>query len=289
MSLHRRHLLAGLAAAAGTAVALPAVAQISLGSLIEGAVSTVGALSTGESDEIELGETYYEGYLEKSGGAYDDSDAQEALRAFAQPLLAAAERRSLAWEITLVDNDQVNAWALPGGKLAINSALVRHAVAPDELAAVIAHEIGHADLAHGLSQIQNQALFTTIGGLGKEALAGWMGGGALGGAVLSALEGPLYGMILSGYSRAHEFEADAHILKMFSKTGHDPALADDFFRTLMRLHPPGSSTTSLFSTHPGTQERIDKIEQAAALVSRSGSARHQGWNELKELFPTPAA
>jgi predicted Zn-dependent protease len=288
MSVDRRSLLAGLAAAGTATLAAPALAQFNLGSLIEGAVSTVGALSSGETDEIELGETYYEDYLEKSGGAHEDDGAQEALRAFAAPLLAAATRRSLPWEITLVDNKDVNAWALPGGKLAINSALVRHCVTPDELAAVIAHEIGHADLAHGLSQIQNKALFTTIGGIGKEALSGWVGGGALGGTVLSALEGPLYGMILSGYSRAHEFEADAHILKMFATTGHDPALADDFFRTLLRLHPPGAGTTSLFSTHPGTQERIARIEQAAAAMRRSGSPRLTGWKDLKAMFPTPA-
>lgn len=285
MPLNRRSLLAGLAAA-GTTAALPALAQFSLGNLMQGAANMVGAYAAGEGDEIKLGETYYQDYLKKSGGAHPDRNAQEALRRFAAPLLAAAERRSLPWEITLVDNQQVNAWALPGGKLAINSALVRHAASPDELASVIAHEIGHADKGHGLAQIRNQALITTVGGLGKEALGAWLGGGALGGQVLSALEGPLYSMILSGYSRANEFEADAHILALFERTGYDPAKADDFFRTLMRLHPQGSETTSLFSTHPGTQERIDRIEQAAARLAKpSRGTQPAGWSELKALFP----
>lgn len=289
MMLHRRSLLAGIAAAGATA-ALPAFAQFNLNDLVQGAASMVGAFSAGEADEIKLGETYYRDYVRKSGGAHADRNAQEALRKFAEPLLAAAERRSLPWEITLIDNAQVNAWALPGGKLAINSALVRHAASPDELASVIAHEIGHADRGHGLSQIRNQTLLTTVGGLGKEVLSGWLGGGTLGGQVLSALEAPLYSMILSGYSRTNEFEADSHILATFEKTGHDPAKADDFFRTLIRLHPQGSDTTSLFSTHPGTRERIDRIEQAAARLGRpSRTARDSGWQELKAKFPVPAA
>lgn len=282
--------MAGLAATTAS-VALPAHAQFSLGSLVNSATQVIGAYTAGEGDEIKMGQSFYAESLGKSGGAYADRNAQEALRKFAQPLMAAAERKSLPWEITLVDNKQVNAWALPGGKMAVNTELVRQCQHPDELASVIAHEIGHADNGHGLSQIRNQALLTSVGGLGKEALSGWLGGGALGGDVLTALEGPLYGMILTGYSRIHEFEADAHILKIFERTGNDPARADDFFRTLMRIYPASASeTTSLFSTHPGTQERIARIEEAAARQGRSSRTdTAPGWVELKQFFPTPKA
>ncbi len=285
MTISRRTLLL---AAAGAATALPARAQFNLGSLISGATQVIGAYAAGEGDEIKMGESFYPEYLTKSGGTYPDRNAQEALRKFAQPILAAADRKSLPWEVTLVDNKQVNAWALPGGKIAVNSELVRQCAHPDELASVIAHEVGHADHGHSLSQIRNQALITSVGGLGKEALSGWLGGGALGGEVLTALEGPLYTMILTGYSRANEFEADSHILKIFQQTGHDPERADDFFRTLLKLHPEGSATTSLFSTHPGTTERIAKIEEASARVSRPArTASSPGWSELKALFPSP--
>ncbi|MBX9635613.1 MAG: M48 family metallopeptidase, partial [Magnetospirillum sp.] len=268
---------------------LPARAQFNLGSLVNSATQVIGAYTAGEGDEIKMGESFYPDTLKKSGGAYADRNAQEALRKFAQPLMAAAERTALPWEITLVDNKQVNAWALPGGKMAVNSELVRQCQHPDELASVIAHEIGHADHGHSLSQIKNQALLSSVGGLGKEALSGWLGGGVLGGEVLTALEGPLYNMVLTGYSRTHEFEADAHILKIFQKTGNDPARADDFFRTLLRLYPDSASeTTSLFSTHPGTQERIARIEAAAAQQGKSARAvTAPGWAELKQMFPTP--
>lgn len=287
--LSRRSFLAALSGSAALS-AVPAQAQFSLGNLINAASNVVGAYASGEGDEIKMGQTYYQDYLKKSGGAYDDRNAQEALRKFAQPLLAAADRKGLPWEVTLVRNDQVNAWALPGGKIAVHSELVRQCAHPDELAAVLAHEIGHADRGHSLAQIQNQALISSVGGLGKEALSSWTGGGPLGTEVLNALEGPLYGMILTGYSRTHEFEADAHILHIFQQTGNDPAHADDFFRTLLRLNPESSTaTTSLFSTHPGTTERIARIEEAARGVRPSRTAGAAGWDELKQIFPTPKA
>jgi beta-barrel assembly-enhancing protease len=284
----RRTLLAGLGATAAMA-ALPARAQLNLGNLLNAATQVVGAYTSGEADEIKMGQSFYGDYLTKSGGAYDDRNAQEALRKFAQPILAAADRKALPWEVTVVDSKDVNAWALPGGKIAVNSALISQCNHPDELASVIAHEVGHADRGHSLQQIRNQALLTSVGGLGKEALSGWIGGaGTLGGEVLTALEGPLYSMILTGYSRDHEFEADAHILHIFQQTGHDPGRADDFFRTLMRVYPESASqTTSLFSTHPGTQERIARIETAATRMERpSRAATAPGWAELKQIFPT---
>lgn len=287
--LSRRSVVAALSGAAALS-ALPARAQFNLGNLVNTATQVVGAYAAGEGDEIKMGETYYQDYLQKSGGAYPDRNAQEALRTFAQPLLAAADRRSLPWEITLVSNNQVNAWALPGGKIAVHSELVRQCAHPDELASVIAHEIGHADKGHSLAQIQNQALVSTVGGMGKEALSGWLGGAGLGAEVLSALEGPLYTMVLTGYSRTHEFEADSHILQVFQKTGNDPARADDFFRTLLRLTSESATeTTSLFSTHPGTRERIARIEDAARGQRSSRTASTAGWAELKQLFPTPKA
>ncbi len=292
MTISRRLVLGGLGVGLA-ASAMPARAQFSLGNLVNQASKVASAYTTGEDDEIKMGQNFYGSYLSKSGGVVDNGDAQNALRQFAQPIFAAADRRNLPWEITLVKNNDVNAWALPGGKIAINSALVSQCSHPDELASVIAHEVGHADYGHSLSQIRNQALISSVGGLGKEALSNWMGGaGGLGAEVLSALEEPLYNMAMTGYSRSHEFEADSHILKIFQKTGNNPDRADDFFQRLMQIYPESANeaTTSLFSTHPGTRDRIAKLEQAAAKLSRPNSeAPAPGWAALKEMYPTPKA
>ena len=286
--MHRRTLLTGLAATSAL-ISLPAYAQFNMDSLMQGAAKLGSAYFASEGDEIQLGENYYQPLLQKSGGAYPDRNAQDALQRFAAPLTAAADRKNLPWEVTLVSSDQVNAWALPGGKLAINSELVKQCANPNELASVIAHEVGHADKGHSMQQMRNESLLTTLGGLGKEAVSAWLGGGGLTGQVMSALEAPLYTMVLNGYSRKNEFEADQHILSVFSRTGYDPTKADDFFRTLMRIYPQSASdTTSLFSTHPGTQERISKIEASAKKIPRPAKAPSpSGWAELKSILPTP--
>jgi predicted Zn-dependent protease len=283
----RRAVIAGMASFAAT----PVLADFNLQSVIGGAAQVVGALSVSEEDEIKIGQTHYPEYLTKSGGIYPDRNAQESLRRFSQPFLSSSPRTKLPWEVTLVSNNQVNAWALPGGKIAVNSELVRYCDDPAELGSVIAHEIGHAEKSHGVQQMRNQAFLGAAGGVTKQLIASWLGAaGPLTSEVLSALEGPLYGLVLSGYSRGNEFEADSHILDTFRKTGQDPRKASTFFNTLLKLYPQSeSATTSLFSTHPGTRDRIAKInEQASKLPAPSRTDIPPGWSELKAMFPTPA-
>ncbi|MGB0671989.1 MAG: M48 family metallopeptidase [Rhodospirillales bacterium] len=298
-STSRRSVLAltGGAAAtlAGASLAPPAFAfDLLKGSGLQGLTQSAGTIAQGfmlsEGDEIQMGKTYYPEYLTKSGGAYDNANAQAALKAFAEPLIATSARKDLPWEITLVKNDAVNAWALPGGKLAINSGLVHYSTDPNQLASVIAHEIGHAELSHGLQQMKTQAFMSGLSQAGQLAIAATLGAAApLTNQVFGALQGPLFNLINAGYSREREFQADNHILDVFTKTGNDPAKADDFFRTLLKLYPPSdSSTTSLFSTHPGTQDRINKIEARASSMKAGGASSDKNFAALKDILPTPS-
>jgi beta-barrel assembly-enhancing protease len=243
-----------------------------------------------EKDEIQMGNTYYDQYIEQGGGRYSDTKMQEALKKFAQPLIATSDRKALAWDIVLLKSDEVNAWALPGGKMAVNSGLLNYVKDPDELASVIAHEIGHVEKSHGIDQMKTDTFMKSIGGLGKQVLASYGGSaGAMSSELLSSLEGPVYEMINSGYSQKREFEADAHILSVFNKVGLDAKKADDFFVTLNKLYPSDTDiTTSLFSTHPGTVERIKTLEQLATKQSQvpEKKSSYPGWNALKEQFPT---
>lgn len=285
----RRGIVAGLGAA-GALVALPAWAGFGLDSLIQGAAPALQGLMLGEDDEIKLGETYYESYIEKGGGRYPDRNAQEALKAFAAPFIATSTRERFEWDITLLRSKDVNAWAIPGGKLAINSELVRYVDDPAELGSVISHEIGHADLSHGIQQMRTQGFMQSLGALGVQLLTAYAGQAApLTGELLNALQGPVFQMINAGYSRTHEFEADNHILGVFEKTGMDPTKASIFFQTLQKLYPQNSDvTTSLFSTHPGTQARIEALDtKAASLAKPKPRDLPPGWGALKEMFPTP--
>lgn len=282
--------------AAGTATSLLAArsaeAQFSLfdiPSLLGSTLNVLKGMSLNERDEIQMGQHYYGRFIAESGGIYRNSAAQRALRDFAEPLFRTSRRPALPWEITLLDDDTVNAWALPGGKLAVNKGVLRYAAEPDELAAVIAHEIGHAELSHVLGQMKTEAFARGVGQVGMQALSAY--GGAAGGltaSVLDALEGPIFKTVTSGYSQSAEFEADAHILTVFGATGYAPQKASRIFATLLQLVPPhAKETSSLFASHPGTRQRIAKLDEKAATMQAIAIApQSAGWPGLKATFPT---
>ena len=307
-NFHRRALLTG-AAAAGALGATSALAQIpnlsgftnnaNLNKALDlaGQVGNVVAgMKISEVDEIAMGTGYYDRFIDQSGGYYNDRAAQAALRRFAEPLIGTSKRAALQWDVSLLDNETVNAWALPGGKLGVHKGLIRYTATPEELAAVLSHEIGHAELRHGVAQIKNKSFVQGMGGIAKQQIVervGRSGAGAAGAfltrEVLSAFEGPIYDMITSGYSQNLEYAADGHIVGLFDTVGFDTSRATVFYNTMLRLVPPGTkATTSLYATHPGTKDRITRLQKliAADKAKSSPAASHPGWAELKQAFPT---
>lgn len=302
----RRRILGGIAAAAATATAAPAAAQfggffggdggtgLDLNRIISGASNLFEALTLGESDEIKMGLALYPRLIDISGGTYRNTGAQTALQRFAAPLFATSKRPRLPWEVVILNDNTLNAWALPGGKIAVNRGLLRYTVDSDELAAVLSHEIGHAEKSHVLAEMKNQKFTQGLTDAGRAAISAKTGAsgaaGLLANEVLDQLEGPMLQLVSTGYSRSHEDEADRHILTVFGNTGYDPHKAANFFRTLLRIIPESATgTTSLFSTHPVTRERIAAIEGAAqSMPSPAAPAPAEGYAELKRTFPTRA-
>lgn len=262
---------------------------INLNNLFSGVKSLFDSMTMGEADEIRIGETLYPRFIDRMGGVYRNRRLQVSLRNFAEDMFKVTERSNLEWEITLLNDNTVNAWVLPGGKVAINKGLLRYVNDEAELAAVIGHEIGHAELSHGLSQMRSENFTKGLSSLSREALASQVGADRLvTDQLIDLLEAPLLEMVTTGYSEDREFEADLHLLKVFEKTGHDPSKAANFFRVLLEIMPKGTEdTTSLFSTHPGTEERIERIEEAANNVSvGSKEINRTAFADLKRTFPT---
>jgi beta-barrel assembly-enhancing protease len=291
-STSRRCLIGAAALGAGTLAALPAAAQSRLNQLFNIGGDLMRALQMNEPDEFAIGRDLYGAMIQQSGGAYRSRAIQAAIQRFAQPLFQTSARSGFQWEITVVEDDSVNAWALPAGKLAINKGLLRYVASEHELAAVIAHEIGHAELSHHLQAMRRENFTQAMTAAGRDVLTtGLRGpGGALTAAGIDALRAPMHGLIRTGYGREAEREADLHILTVFRRTGHDPAGATAFFRTMLELVPVGSEgTTSLFSTHPGTEARIAELERASAGAPRiagGNRATAAAFAEIKETFPT---
>jgi len=293
----RRKLLGGLVAVAGAGYAAPARAQFSLfgvdvGNVARSLQNIFEGLSLNEEQEIEMGQKLYPRLLGMSGGPYKSGRLQAAVGEIFEPLRASTERAHLPWEITVVNDNTVNAWALPGGKLAVNKGLLRYIDSEDELAGVLAHEMGHAELSHAIREMRKEKFHKGLSGLAREGIAsqaGRMGGaGLLTSQALNLLAGPMFDMVRSGYAKSSEHEADQHILTVFATSGHDPVKAVNIFRTLLELVPADSQyTTSLYNSHPGTQERIAKILDAAASAPPP-KPRPPGtaYASIKESFPT---
>jgi beta-barrel assembly-enhancing protease len=246
----------------------------------------------GEDDELQFAETLYPKFLERSSGIYPNDRVQAAIRRFAAPIFATTKRSRFSWDIAVTNDNSVNAWAAPGGKLAINKGLLRYLAEPSELAAVIAHEMAHAEFSHGLEIMKKKKFSDGLSEAVGAAIAQQQGGGMAGSMVsqkaMEKLEGPIYKLVTSGYSQDFESAADAHIMTVFRSTGHDPSQAANPFKILLAVTPEDESAiNSLLSSHPETRERIAAIEQMAAGLAKPAAAVPQdGFSEIKQSFPT---
>jgi predicted Zn-dependent protease len=160
------------------------------------------------------------------------------------------------WEFNLVEDEQVNAWCMPGGKVVVYTGILP--VTQDEtgLAVVMGHEIAHAIAEHG-NERMSQQLLQQAGAVGlmvamndepAETQAMWL-------AVYGV--GTTVGIMLP-YSRTHESEADHLGLIFMAMAGYDPHAAPDFWRR-MAAGKQGGSPPEFLSTHPSDQTRINDI------------------------------
>ena len=177
------------------------------------------------------------------------------------------------WEMNVIRSDELNAWAMPGGKMAVYSGLVEKLhLTDDELAAVIGHEMTHALREHSKAQV-GQQLLTGIGmQLGGSILAQNSNISAdtlqMGSALLSE-----YG-ISKPFSRQHETEADIGGLMLMAAAGYNPQAAPVVWQ---KMEQAGSSgMPSFLSTHPSGADRIQVLQQylpeAMAIYQGGGRA-----------------
>lgn len=155
-----------------------------------------------------------------------------------------------------------NAVALPGGTIIVTDQLIRLARSDDEIAGVLAHEIGHVESRHSLQQIYRAlgiaALATLIGGDGGQLVNDAVNQAAL--------------LQSFAYSREFEVEADARSVAIMLAAGRDPVAFVDLLDRLT-ADAPGARETGYFSTHPGTSDRRDAVLRAAQAL---GWCQHCG-------------
>jgi len=289
-----RRTAMGLMAAVGVLLPSTAHAQfdISIGGFGTDDLRNIGKMLKGlnldEEDEIRLGNDYFGAMVDISGGAYANRSVQADMERFAAPLFETSERPAFSWEVVVLDDNSLNAWAMPGGKVGVNKGLLRYVDNEHELAAVLAHEVGHVEKSHALEEMKKKSFVDGMSGVAQKTMVSTLEGDAAAAAgVGSALVAmPLLRMVTQGYARGSEEEADQHIGTVFNRTGHDIQKGAQIYQTLLETIPKKSKgRTSLFAGHPDTKKRYEAVMSLSGGGSGVGAGA-DAFASMKKPFPT---
>lgn len=163
------------------------------------------------------------------------------------------------WEFNLVEDPNVNAFAMPGGKVVVYTGILPVTQNEAGLATVMGHEIAHVFAKHGAERMSQQ-LLTQLGGVALSTALKNQPEATQTIFTSAFTVGSQVGILLP-YSRKHEYEAD-HLGTIFmAMAGYDPHEAVSFWQRMAALKGEGSSTSAFLSTHPADASRIKKLEE----------------------------
>jgi predicted Zn-dependent protease len=171
------------------------------------------------------------------------------------------------YHFMVLDSDEVNALAAPGGMIFLTKGLLKRCPDEETLAVILAHEVGHVAAKHGLQSIKKSRLVDAFKLLGSAAVDKY------GPAELSQLTDVFEGvlgdiaesLVERGYDRKYEYEADELGLKTALAAGYDPTGLVRFLRTMVG-DKSGGSDKGWFKTHPTPEQRIDRADKATAAM-----------------------
>ncbi|MFZ9088748.1 MAG: M48 family metallopeptidase [Planctomycetaceae bacterium] len=234
-------------------------------------------LLTSEQRENEMGLQAW-GEILKDEKVSANKAWEQMVRRVGQRIAAVAGRSDFQWEFQVIESDTMNAFCLPGGKVAIYTGILP--VCRDEagLAVVMSHEVGHAIARHGGERMSYQ----TAQNLGKTAI----------GMVMQNQEeqkqqivltaygaASQYGVILP-YSRRHELEADEIGLQLMAEAGYDPSVAPEFWERFSSMKQ-GDAPMEFLSTHPSDARRAAALRELlpSAMNAYKSAAEQYGSGE----------
>lgn len=162
------------------------------------------------------------------------------------------------WEVNVITEDQVNAWAMPGGKIAVYSGLIdKLQLTDDELAAILGHEIAHALREHSREQVSQQAATGLVVGVASAAL----GLGDVGSQLANMVADVTFNL---PRSRGAEVEADRIGVELAARAGYNPHAAVSVWEKMGRVG--GGAPPQFLSTHPSTENRLKDLTVYAERV-----------------------
>lgn len=204
--------------------------------------------------------------VEKEMGLLDDPLLLNYVQSIGKRLAQYSPYQEVSYQFQIVDSEEPNAFALPGGYVYVSRGLLVLVNSEDELAGVIGHEIGHVAARHGVQRLTRAAPIGLVTGI-TSAAVGLVSSGLAN--VVSGTGSLLNSAILSPYSREQENEADAIGQELAAKAGWDPDGITHFLNTLDRetvRKGDNNKGISFLATHPSTPERVQKTKQRASTI-----------------------
>jgi predicted Zn-dependent protease len=260
---------------------LAAALAVLAGCATNPATGRTGVAMMSEASEVKQGKQMHV-QITQTMGVYDDYRLQEYVQQLGAKLARASQRPDLEWTFTVLDTDDVNAFATPGGFVYISRGILPYLATEAQLAAVLGHEIGHVAARHSVEQ-QGKSV---IAGVLSTAAAVFTGQPALGD--LTNIAGTA---IIRGYGRDAELEADRLGAEYLAKTGYKPEAIIEVISVLKdqerferdRARAEGREPRiyhGLFSTHPDNDTRL---KEAVASAGRA-EGRATGQTENRDAY-----
>jgi predicted Zn-dependent protease len=202
---------------------------------------------------------------------YENSAAAQYMNLIGQTLARASDKPETfnGYAFLILDSDEINAFAAPGGFILLTRGLIRCCKNEDALAAVLAHEIGHIQLGHGMGAIQ-AGRYTALGKIVGVELAKNLGGEQLAQAAVvfdGAVGDIMKQLVDRGYQSSQEYEADRAAVMIMRRVGYNPAALADMLQEMARRLGPNAG--GFGRTHPTPQNRLQRIDP---VVTASGMA-----------------
>lgn len=228
-----------------------------------------------EGQELSIGREQYVPAQQSQGGRYKVDESLERYISTVGQRVAAVSDRDLPYEFVVLNNSTPNAWALPGGKLAINRGLLVELDNEAELAAVLGHEVVHSAARHGAMRMQRGLLFqglvmATAISVSDSDYANYIVGGAQVGAQL----------LNQKYGRDAELEADYYGTQYLAEAGYHPQAAVSLQEKFVELSKDRKQgwLEGLFSSHPPSLERVAANRETARALGNKGKIGHEEYD-----------
>jgi predicted Zn-dependent protease len=231
-------------------------------------------VSTGQ--EVALGKATAQQVVNEFG-VYDDPELHEYINEVGQKLVNVCERKEITYYFTVLDTPMVNAFAAPGGFVFVTRGILKELDDEAQLTGVMGHEIGHVVYRHGAKRLEKAFGYQAIILLGeiftKQDLS-----------QLSQYTDFLFSLMLLGYSKKNEFEADNSGVRFSLAAGYDPRGMVEFFEKLKAMEEkPPSKFETLFRSHPPTGDRIERVQLYIDQVGLEGAELVRNQERFKKL------